>query len=105
MAAASPATTEPEDKNRVGLTVGGCVFQGWQSVRIMAGLETFPRAFQLETSEGANNRAALSDIEGKACTIKIGWDAMVTGFVERVDSVVTANQHAIGITGRGKAVT
>lgn len=102
MAAASTTSTEPEDKTRVALTVGGRVFVAWQSVRITAGLETLPRAFRLEASKGENNRAALSDIEGKACTIKIGPDAVVTGFVERVASVISADQHAVGVADRGK---
>lgn len=95
-------STEPEDENRVALTVGGRVFVAWRSVRTTAGLETFPRASRLETSMGANNRAALSEIEGKARAIEIGPDAVVTGFVERVASVISADRHAVGITDRGK---
>jgi prophage tail gpP-like protein len=85
------------------LKVGGQKLSGWTSVRVTAGIESCPRDFDISMTEhypGEFNAVSLKP--GDACEVYIGPDRVVTGYVDRFMPAISAGQHVIQVTGRGK---
>ena len=74
---------------------------GWTDVRISRGIERMPSDFDISMSEifpGANQIIARP---GMPCTIDIGSDRVITGYIDRVINSIGAEEHPIRIIGRG----
>lgn len=93
-----------DENNRVSLeiTQGGTtsVYKGWKTVKISHGIDQLSGTFSLEVAdipEAARIQA------GDACTVKIGSDVMITGYVDIVAHKATSSSSAYNAQGRDKA--
>ena len=87
----------------LALTVGGQKLIGWTETSVTRGIEQMPSTFSVAATEGS---PALSDAAavqpGQACTVHLGPDKVITGYVDTVQSSYSAGQHVVQIAGRGK---
>jgi prophage tail gpP-like protein len=85
------------------LTVDGQALTGWTDVTVTRGIEQMPSSFVIAATEASpvTSRARMIK-EGRPCTIKLGRDTVVTGYVDTVVAQIGAAEHAVVITGRGK---
>ena len=91
------------DDGDLTLIAGGQSLSGWTFIRVTAGIERFPRDFEIGMTElFPGELAAVSVKPGDPCTVKIGTDTVITGYVDGVLPSITARQHSIRVIGRGK---
>ncbi|CAN7471755.1 phage baseplate assembly protein [Paraburkholderia hospita] len=89
--------------NVVHYTEGpGAAFAGWTNVRVTAGVERMPRDFEIEATELLADPTKALIQPGDYCTVKIGDQPVVSGYVDTVAPSINANGHSIRVTGRGK---
>jgi prophage tail gpP-like protein len=92
------------DRDRLTLEVGGVVYGGWKSARVQHGIEQLAGAFSLVVSDvWPDQEQGWSIAAGDSCTIKIGGEPVITGFVDAVKVSADAHEHAINIQGRDAA--
>lgn len=85
------------------LTVDGKKLEGWTRVSVTAGIEQMPNAFQIDATENDASKTAAAGIkEGSACTVALGSDKVITGYVDQVIPYLTAGEHGVRLVGRGK---
>jgi len=88
----------------VVLEVNGREYRGWKSIRITRSIESLSGSFAMEVSERWNGQSAPWPIsEGDECTVRLGEDVIITGYVDTRDMDLTAEEHAFRVTGRDKA--
>lgn len=88
------------------LTVGDQVLVGWQRVAVTRPLAAIPSSFDLEVTEKypAPGRQIAIDIKpGAPCTVRIGTDLVLTGYVDRYTAMVSPGVHTIRVNGRSKS--
>lgn len=81
----------------------GVSVNGWTDVSISGGLDMAPSVFELAMTE--RGPGSLRDVvlkKGAACTIKIGGDLVLTGWINRYTSSVNAGQHTVRVSGRSR---
>lgn len=89
--------------NAVILTISGRNYQGWTSVRITRGLHRAASDFQLNVTERYPDEPQPIRIRpGDACTINIGPDRVLTGYVDSVQIGYDKASHTISVSGRSK---
>ena len=89
--------------NRVSLEVNGMVYEGWKTVRIHHSIEQLAGTFSLDVTELWPDQSEAWAIEpGASCTVKIGGDVMITGYIDSVKVKVSPTEHTITIDGRDK---
>ncbi|MCE2001478.1 phage baseplate assembly protein [Enterobacter asburiae] len=87
----------------VSLKVDGKIIEGWDSVRISRGIERFPADFDLGLMDyfpGSDDRQLV--VEGMPCTIRIGQDRVLTGYVDDWEPSISRSRHEVRATGRSK---
>lgn len=85
------------------LTVDGKTLTGWKSVEVDVGIEQMPNTFQIEASENSPvARDAVGIKEGSPCTVAMGADKVITGYVDTVIPYFNAGAHGVRLIGRGK---
>lgn len=90
-------------KNVMSLEVGGMRYEGWKSQHISQGIEQLAGTFSLEVTDIWPEQTTSWTIEpGAACTLKIGTDVMITGYVDVVRTKFTNTEHSITIEGRDR---
>jgi prophage tail gpP-like protein len=87
----------------VTLTIGDQVLTGWQRVSVVRHLAAIPASFDLEVTEKYPGSADVDVLPGQPCTIQIGGDLVLTGYVDRYAAAVNASMHTIRISGRSKS--
>jgi len=92
----------PRDADDVFINVNDQELGGWEEVEITLRLEGFPNSFTIAASDIAPIDGKLVPIEGNDCTILIGTDKVITGYVDRSNETGTANSHGVSVQGRGK---
>jgi prophage tail gpP-like protein len=85
------------------LTVGGKALSGWQRVSVTRSLDTMPASFDIQVTERFPQSAQVDIPPGAPCTIKIGNDLVLTGYVDRYDISLSAAEHTIRVQGRSKS--
>ena len=85
------------------LTVGNQVLSGWQRVAVTRALGAIPSNFELEVTEHDPTGPSISVEPGEPCTVKIGGDLVMTGYVDRYAASINPAQHTINISGRSKS--
>lgn len=85
------------------LKVGGRQLSGWTEIAVTRGIEQMPNTFSIAATEASpvTNDARMVQ-EGDACTVSLGADLVLTGYVDTVDSGFGDKVHAVQISGRGK---
>lgn len=81
----------------------GQQISGWKSVRITRGIERMPGDFDIEVTEKYPGDVAKAIIQpGFPCTVKIGTDTVITGYVDKYIPSIDDDSHTIRICGRSK---
>lgn len=91
----------PDDT--VSIEAGGVAVTGWTDISISGGLDMAPSVFELSMTE--HTPGELRDVvlqKGDACTIKIGGDVVLIGWINRYTSSVDAGQHSVRVAGRSR---
>ncbi len=93
----------PGSTDILSLTVGNQVLTGWQRVSVTRPLAGIPASFSIEVTEKYPNATDLDLKPGQPCTVKIGGDLVLTGYVDRYASSISPSQHTIRVDGRSKS--
>jgi prophage tail gpP-like protein len=97
----APSATPSTDV--LTLFVGGKALSGWQTVSITCGIEIMPTSFAISLTELYPTEATEAVIQpGQSCVLKIGDDVILTGYIDRYRSTVSATGHTVIASGRGK---
>ena len=90
--------------NAVTLTVNGKHYGGWLSVEITAGIEQAARSFSLSVSHPRSGSGhGLPVKPGDACTVSLGSDKVITGWVDATPVSYDATTISRTVSGRSKA--
>lgn len=96
-----PSPPDDDHGDDLVLTVKGKRFTGWQSVRVTRGIDHMPSDFELGVTEAEpGNLFEIFPFDD--CTVAIGSDLVLTGYVDRYASSISRGSHPVTITGRGK---
>lgn len=88
----------------VTLVIGGSKLSGWTEVDISCGIERMPWSFNIALTEKfPGDAGALVAQPGDACTVTIGGDLVITGYVDRFVPSITMTEHTIRVIGRSKS--
>lgn len=95
------------DDGDLTLKVGGQSLGGWTDIQVTLGVERCPNDFKLSLTEkypssGKEGPRSVLCRPGDSCTILLGGDVVVTGYIDRYNPSIDARQHMIAIVGRGK---
>lgn len=85
------------------LSIGNMSWSGWQRVQVTRSMDTVPANFNIMLTERYPNMPDIDIKPGAACTVQIGGDLVLTGFVDRYGAVVNARAHTVTISGRSKS--
>ncbi len=90
--------------NDVFLVINGTRYGGWKDVEITRSMETLSGRFRLGLTERwpgqtLSRPIGLSD----SCTVRIGSDIVITGYIDDIEQSYDANTHTLTITGRDKS--
>lgn len=90
--------------NTVRLLVGGLEFGGWKSVSIQPGIERQVRDFDLTiTNKWPGNTEIPRRVHpGDACEVFIGYDKVLTGYVDATPISYDGTSLTVGVRGRSK---
>ena len=99
-----------DDTHTVTLTVNGTDYAGWKSIRISAGIERQARDFSFSVTRSWTKGHSASEVmtlgkmihPGDVCTVRIGNDLVLTGFVDATPINYDATQISISVNGRSK---
>jgi prophage tail gpP-like protein len=90
--------------DKVTLTIGGAVYDGWTDVEIRRGLDTLAGQFTVSMADrGASDAKPFPFEAGVACALNVGGDRLITGWIDQLVPSFSDSSHAITITGRDKA--
>lgn len=91
-------------RDPVTLQIGSMRHQGWQEVRIRLSLEQIADSFELTLTERWAESGLVRPVTpGEACTVKVGDELVVTGYLDEVLPDYDATSHTISASGRSKA--
>lgn len=85
------------------LTVKGQRLTGWQRVSVTRSLESVPASFDIQVTEKYPDTAQVDARAGDPCTVQIGSDLVLTGYVDRYVATISGADHTIRISGRSKS--
>ena len=92
---------KPADPDDVLITVGDVTLSGWKSVRITAGIERCPRDFEVTATESYPGAGQIAMRPGDECSVYLGKDRVLTGYVNRYSASINPRGHNVSIAGRG----
>jgi len=88
-------------KDQVKLLVGGVLHQGWSRVDIHRSIYTAAGAFDLTLSPVWEQMPLdFALYPGESCTLKIGSETVITGFIDCVRQKLDHSQHILDVSGR-----
>ena len=86
------------------LAIGGVEYQGWTEASVTRAIDTICGSFDLTLAErepGADRPFVFE--AGAACSIKVGDDTLITGWIDAIRPQIDAEGHVLNITGRDRA--
>lgn len=85
------------------LKVDGRILSGWTEIAVTRGIEQMPSTFSIAATDNTPLASVARSVqEGMACTVSLGGDLVVTGYVDTVITSTQPGTHAVQIQGRGK---
>lgn len=87
----------------VALRVNGQEYAGWKSARVTRGIEAVAGGFELSVSDRWAGSAAWQIVEEDECTLALGGEVVLTGYVDRREAVIDAGAHSLTVAGRDRA--
>lgn len=92
------------EQNRVSLEVGGYRYDGWKNISITTSISELSGKFSLDVFDKWDGQTQGWEIQaGESCTVKIGNDVIITGYVDINSVSLDATSHTINVQGRDKA--
>lgn len=91
-------------RHEVVLTLGGMAYAGWTDVSIETSIDSVSGGFDLTLS--AREKTGVTEwpiARGMACTVTLGGETLITGWVDSVERRIAAEDYAISVRGRDKA--
>lgn len=89
-------------KHQVSLEVGGRSYQGWEAIQIERSLEQVGWRFSLDLYQGASAEDPVVIAPQSSCIVRIGREAVITGYVDDVDVKGTMDTIDVAVVGRSK---
>ncbi|WP_265432815.1 phage baseplate assembly protein [Aeromonas salmonicida] len=86
----------------ITLRVDGQLYSGWQKVRITRSLRDIAGDFELHLTRKWKDAKAMAIREGSACTVHIGNDLVLTGYVDDFTPSYDAKEVSWVVSGRSK---
>lgn len=86
----------------ITLRVDGQIYTGWQKVRITRSLRDVSGDFELHLTRKWDDASAMVIKEGSACTVHIGSDLVLTGYVDDFIPSYDAESVEWVVSGRSK---
>lgn len=83
----------------VSIRVGGRAFTGWTSARVMRSIEALAGSFEL----GVSDRTGWEIVEEDECSVLIGDETLLTGYVDVVRRSLSPRDHSIVVAGKDRA--
>lgn len=94
-------SAEPTMPDTVSLTVGNLIHEGWTSAEVTRSIETVSGAFSVGLAgRGPGGVNPIAITPGQACTVAIGGQTVITGFLDAVSSSYDKGSHSVTIRGR-----
>lgn len=90
----------PAAGDTLTLSIGGQKLTGWQEVSVTCGIEQVPSAFVLRVTERYPGAGQIDVKPFQSCTVTIGQDLVITGYVDRYSASLSAKQHQVTVSGR-----
>lgn len=84
------------------LVVGGRRLSGWNSLRVTRGIERCPNDFEVSMTERFPGVQDVIVQPGDACDVFLGPDQVISGYIDRVTPSISAGDHTVQISGRGR---
>jgi prophage tail gpP-like protein len=85
------------------ITMGQIAITGWTDIRVTRGIERLPSDFSIGMTELYNGElAALGIAPGSACSVELGEDLVITGYIDHFIPSFGPSDHSIRLTGRSK---
>jgi prophage tail gpP-like protein len=85
------------------LTVNGQRYERWEEIRVTREIDRMCTDFNIAVSERFLGSAADFPLAPfMPCTVAIGGDVVLTGYIDNYLPEVEADRHAVRITGRSK---
>lgn len=92
------------DEPIVTLRIGSLLHTGWQEVNIRLSLEQIADEFTLGLTERWTESNEIRPVvPGQACTVEIGDELVLTGYLDEVLPDYDAESHALQANGRSRA--
>ncbi len=83
------------------VSTGSTRLSGWEAVSVTRGVERFPSTFEIATSDyDPDSATRFKVLPGDSCTVQLGDDTVLTGYVERILFRVSAGRPEI-VVGAG----
>jgi prophage tail gpP-like protein len=85
------------------IKTGGQTLSGWTETRVTRSIERMPSDFEISLTErfpGSFTEAVV--VPGSECTVSLGGDLVLTGFIDVYSPSYSANSHNVLIQGRSK---
>src|SRR6202521_4193864 len=83
----------PEDDDLV-INTGVQLLGGWQQFRMTRGIEKMPSDVEIRLTERYPGQMGKSIVEpGAPCTVTLGGDLILTGFIDRYYPTIDAHDH------------
>ncbi|MFL4556347.1 phage baseplate assembly protein [Yersinia kristensenii] len=85
------------------LEVGGRAITGWSKIQVTRSIEKLPSSFELSLMD----RYPASEWQqwvnpGDACVVKLGNDAVLSGYIDSWDNKISGTTHEVNAKGRSK---
>ncbi|WP_164931711.1 phage baseplate assembly protein [Dyella sp. M7H15-1] len=85
------------------LTIHGQTISGWTGIRLTRGVERLPSDGSIGFTELYPGELAQVMVQpGQACTVSMGDDLVMTGYVDRFIPSISDGQHSIQVLIRSK---
>jgi prophage tail gpP-like protein len=100
---APPRSAPVTTSDVLTLQVGNQMLSGWQRVSVQRSMDAIPASFAIEVTEKYPTTPDINLQAGQPCTVQIGGDLVLTGFVDSYTAIVSASTHTVRISGRSKS--
>jgi prophage tail gpP-like protein len=95
--------TQVRNDGTLTLTMGGKNLIGWQRMSLTRAMESVPATFALEVTERYPSTPDADVRPGQPCTVQIGADLVLTGYVDRYTTTLGPGTHTVRVEGRSKS--
>lgn len=93
------------DDGELTITSNGTTLAGWTTTCVTVGIEVCPWLYDIQSTDKVSDSSdSVVFKPGDPCTVSIGGDLVMTGWVDRVKPSIRGKKtHGIGYAGRSKS--